>query len=231
MPKDVDTGQRSLKMARSYRGWLIAIALTGCLLDQASKYIVFAWLHNHPTRYDYANRVGTCELVPGAFKLYVQYTDKPVQGGERPFFGWLQSWSSDTLPRVNHGALFGFLHQHEITANYFFALISIIAGIAIVAWSFRPSTSHDRLLCLALGLILAGTLGNLYDRIVFEGVRDFLYFYWKEWPVFNIADCCLVCGAFVLLAQAFLTHPVPNPSPDSATETVAMPASQVLNAN
>jgi len=55
-----------------------------------------------------------------------------------------------------------------------------------------------------LGLILAGTLGNLYDRVVFNGVRDFLYFHLIEWPVFNIADCCLVCGAFLLLAQAFL---------------------------
>jgi signal peptidase II len=53
-------------------------------------------------------------------------------------------------------------------------------------------------------LILAGTLGNLYDRLVFDGVRDFLHFYLIDWPVFNIADCCLVCGAFLLLAQAFL---------------------------
>ena len=48
-------------------------------------------------------------------------------------------------------------------------------------------------------------LGNLFDRIVFHGVRDFLYFYWFEWPVFNIADCLLVCGAAVLLLQAFFT--------------------------
>jgi len=39
-------------------------------------------------------------------------------------------------------------------------------------------------------------------------VRDFLYFHWFEFPVFNVADCCLVCGAFLLLAQAFLHRPV-----------------------
>jgi signal peptidase II len=219
-------------MARSYRGWLIAIALTGAFVDQVSKYIVFGWLYNHPTYYraDLDN-VGEYEIVRGVFRLHVQYTKDPVQYGERPIFVWLQSWSSDKMPRVNHGALFGLFHEHKIAANYFFALVSIVAGLAIVGWSFRPNTSHDRLLCLALGLILAGTLGNLYDRIVFEGVRDFLHFYWFEWPVFNFADCCLVCGAFVLLAQAFLTHPAPNPAKNPVVDSVAIPASEVANAN
>ena len=72
----------------------------------------------------------------------------------------------------------------------------------------RPTTARDRALCGALGLILAGTLGNLYDRLIFDGVRDFLYFHWFEWPVFNLADCCLVCGAFLLLVQAFWSKPV-----------------------
>ena len=47
----------------------------------------------------------------------------------------------------------------------------------------------------ALGLILGGTLGNLYDRVVYDGVRDFIDWHYHdlEWPVFNIADCCLVC--------------------------------------
>ena len=35
------------------------------------------------------------------------------------------------------------------------------------------------------------------------GVRDFLYFYWFDFPVFNVADSCLVVGAALLLIQAF----------------------------
>ena len=52
-------------------------------------------------------------------------------------------------------------------------------------------------------MILAGTLGNFFDRMIFHGVRDFLYFYWFEWPVFNVADCMLVVGEGLLLFQAF----------------------------
>ena len=40
--------------------------------------------------------------------------------------------------------------------------------------------------------------------MVFNGVRDFLHWnYLFDWPVFNVADCCLVCGACLLLLQAF----------------------------
>ena len=57
----------------------------------------------------------------------------------------------------------------------------------------------------------AGTLGNFYDRVVFNGVRDFLHWNYRfDWPVFNIADCCLVCGAALLLVQAFLSSPKPS---------------------
>ena len=112
------------------------------------------------------------------------------------------------MPRVNKGALFGIGNEREGGANALFAGVSIFAGLAIISWSFYRATASDRLLCSALGLILAGTIGNLYDRLVFGGVRDFLHWYkLYDWPVFNIADCCLVCGAFLLLAHAFLTHP------------------------
>jgi lipoprotein signal peptidase len=67
-------------------------------------------------------------------------------------------------------------------------------------------------------------MGNLYDRVVFGGVRDFLHFYKFEWPVFNIADCCLVLGAGLLLVQAFLTHPAAAPeSANEREESIATP--------
>jgi lipoprotein signal peptidase len=82
------------------------------------------------------------------------------------------------------------------------------------------STRSDGWLSAALGLILAGTVGNFYDRVVFGGVRDFLYFYKINFPVFNGADCCLVCGAAMLLIHAFFLAPPETPKP---TEPAATP--------
>jgi lipoprotein signal peptidase len=117
---------------------------------------------------------------------------------------------------VNQGALFGLGKDFAYLANGVFAAVSVAAALAIVVWSRRPATGRDPCLCIALGLILAGTLGNLYDRIVFGGVRDFMHFYWIDWPVFNFADCCLVCGAGLLLAQAFFSRPVASYLPGHA---------------
>jgi signal peptidase II len=66
-------------------------------------------------------------------------------------------------------------------------------------WSFR----------LALGLILGGAAGNLYDRLVFGSVTDFLDFYWRSahFPVFNLADSAITCGAIVVMLNLWLGGP------------------------
>jgi signal peptidase II len=180
---------------RSYRGLFWGLVCAGTALDQVSKYGVFRWLY-HDDGVD-----GEYVVIPGAFRLLAQFTKETKSTDDA--LASLRTWSGDFLPRVNHGALFGFGGEYRTLANAIFAIVSIVAALAIIYWSTRPSTVRDRSLCAALGLILAGTLGNLYDRVVFNGVRDFLHFHLINWPVFNIADCCLVCGAFVLLSQAF----------------------------
>jgi lipoprotein signal peptidase len=125
----------------------------------------------------------------------------------------LQTWSAPDLPRVNHGALFGLGNDKKEDANRIFAVISVVAALAIIVWTSRRAAAADRWLCAALGLILGGTVGNLFDRLVFGGVRDFLYFYYVNWPVFNVADCALVCGAILLLFQALF---VPSKKPEAA---------------
>jgi lipoprotein signal peptidase len=200
---------------RHYRGLLWTLAVLGLLLDQGAKYGLFRWLYSPSLE-------GRYEVVPGAFRLIAQFTgERPAADGVR---GRLQAFNGPVLPRVNHGALFGLGNEHTALANAFFALVSVTAAGAIAVWSFRRTAARDRWLCAALGLILAGTLGNLYDRVVFGGVRDFFYFYWFEWPVFNVADCCLVVGAGLLLLQAFTTpagEKAKGPTPEPVTAAVA----------
>jgi signal peptidase II len=198
----------------SYRWLFWTLAILGLCLDQGSKYGVFAWLAHYPPN-AYLDREAA--VIPGVFYLSVTFTDKTDTGE-----GWrsrLRTISSDNLPKVNHGALWGIGDRRdgaedESDFNHVFALVSVAAAVAIIIWSFRKSTASDRWLCMALGLILAGTLGNLYDRVVFLGVRDFLqWVYLFNFPRFNIADSCLVCGAALLLVQAFFAVPHEKPRP------------------
>lgn len=57
----------------------------------------------------------------------------------------------------------------------------------------------------ALALILGGAVGNLYDRIVYHYVVDFLEvrIYHYHWPDFNVADSCICIGACLLLIEIF----------------------------
>ncbi len=182
---------------RSYRVLLWILAVLGLALDQSSKYAVFAWLGEKP-EHEYV----VFRTDKGGFQLVAQFDRE--DGGSR-------------IPHVNQGALFGFLRDHKTLANSGFAVVSLLAAAAIVYWSRHKSTARDRWLCGALGLILAGTLGNFYDRIVFNGVRDFLHWnYLFDWPVFNIADCCLVCGAGLLMLQAFATQPAKEETKENA---------------
>jgi lipoprotein signal peptidase len=147
---------------------------------------------------------------------------------------WLQplrSISGDHMPRVNHGALFGIGNRdaNGNDGNLFFSVVSLLAALAIIVWITRTNASRERFLCISLGLILAGTLGNLYDRVVFDGVRDFLHWhYWIDWPVFNLADCCLVCGAGMLLAQALFLQPKASDQPATVVSQEA-PVPEVVD--
>ncbi|MHC4416446.1 MAG: signal peptidase II [Planctomycetota bacterium] len=111
----------------------------------------------------------------------------------------------------NEGAVFG------IGANQrmFFIAFTIAALTAALAVFARWTSRRDRLAHVAIGLILAGGLGNLYDRLQFTFVRDFLHLLpgWRlpfglSWPggsdevfpwVFNTADVMLLIGMGLLM--------------------------------
>ena len=64
----------------------------------------------------------------------------------------------------------------------------------------------NRMLCAALALILGGALGNLWDRLLWGHVVDFLDFHaagW-HWPAFNVADSGISIGAVLLILESFV---------------------------
>lgn len=87
---------------------------------------------------------------------------------------------------------------------WFFAVVTLIVAVLIVATAFRHVSP---IAGLALGLVLGGALGNLTDRLTrgerFDGhVVDFIDL--QVWPVFNLADAAIVVGAIVLAMGSFL---------------------------
>ncbi|MDD4899272.1 MAG: signal peptidase II [Candidatus Omnitrophica bacterium] len=92
----------------------------------------------------------------------------------------------------NRGAAFGILKGKL----FLFILASLIALVVIYLNLKDKGKDNPFLFKFALGLILAGGLGNLIDRIFFGYVIDFLDF--RVWPVFNLADSAITVGAILL---------------------------------
>jgi signal peptidase II len=90
------------------------------------------------------------------------------------------------------------------------SIFTAIAALAVIGYSLR-SPVGNRLLQAALALVLGGALGNLYDRIAYGYVVDFLEFYVGayHWPAFNVSDSAITIGV-VLLALDIIRNENPR---------------------
>jgi signal peptidase II len=110
----------------------------------------------------------------------------------------------------NTGAAFSLFAESLSPAVVRNALIgfSIVAVIVVLGmiWRLGKAASPTG---VALGLILGGAIGNLYDRVTFHYVVDFLEvkIVHYHWPDFNVADSCIVIGACLLLLEIFRAQP------------------------
>lgn len=114
-----------------------------------------------------------------------------------------------------------------------FATMSGLAVVAILYFLFVAKHARSLWLTVALAFVMAGALGNLYDRLGLHGwkgpggepvyaVRDFLYFRFFEafdWAIFNVADTMLVTGAIMLVIQSLRSAP----AAEAAAQTTAQP--------
>lgn len=83
-----------------------------------------------------------------------------------------------------------------------------IAAILILAWMLWRIERQDRNTAMGLSLIFGGALGNVYDRVHFGTVTDFLDFYagTYHWYTFNLADVAICTGAGLLILSMLVTN-------------------------
>jgi signal peptidase II len=110
----------------------------------------------------------------------------------------------------NSGASFGLLPG----ALWLFLPVTVIA-LVMVAWFHRSLRGRTPWIHVILGMVLAGTVGNLTDRLRFGYVVDFVSVGFGDvrFPTFNVADASLVVGIILLVAYlTFMDRPSPPTS-------------------
>ncbi len=132
----------------------------------------------------------------------------------------------------NPGVIFGV----GPNAQKIWLAISVLAIPAILAIFFSVK-KPKWILTISLGMILAGTIGNMYDRVFTKehAVRDFLKFYYrtadgfeKVWPLFNLADSFICMGVFLLTVEMLFFDekkkaPAPEPAPPDPSGRAPQP--------
>ena len=106
----------------------------------------------------------------------------------------------------NPGAAFSFLSDQGGWQRYFLIAISLLA-ILYIPWLINQYKKNI-LIVIGLLLILGGAIGNLYDRISYGYVIDFIYLHFAEfyWPAFNVADSAISLGVLLFLYGSFKNY-------------------------
>ena len=136
-------------------------------------------------------------------KIYVINLDKKSLGSEifsSKFLNIHLIW--------NEGIAFGLLSFSQITLYNFITMI-IIVVILFVLIMILNNKSFKR---IALVMIFGGALGNLYDRIFFRAVPDFIDFHINDfhWFIFNVADIFITIGVFFMILLELVDNNIKN---------------------
>lgn len=197
--------------ARCARSWVVLAATSAIALviDLATKHLAFRFVAETPV-----NIVREEVLAAGPGRL--QSLIPPHESVT------IIPWLLDLQLVLNAGAVFGAGQGRR----WFFIVFTFFA-LSFAFWMFaRWTDRRDRLSHIAIGLLIAGGLGNLYDRMMFACVRDFLHplpsavlpFGWSwpsgdrlVWPyVSNIADAFLILGIGVLVIKLWRADEAPR---------------------
>lgn len=138
-----------------------------------------------------------------ATNILLQHLLMHVGAGDRVLVPGLADFS----PAWNHGVSFSLFVQDSATGWHLLValLLAISAVVAVMMWR-----AASGLAAIGLALILGGALGNLRDRVLYDGaVFDFLALHLGAMPLFvcNLPDIFISVGAVLLLLDSFLEKP------------------------
>ncbi len=95
----------------------------------------------------------------------------------------------------NRGSAFGMLQNQKV----FILFVGFVFLAMILLFLLKlPQQKKYCVVHILLSFIIAGGVGNMIDRIRFDYVVDFISFVLIDYPIFNVADCYIVCGTIVL---------------------------------
>jgi signal peptidase II len=117
----------------------------------------------------------------------------------------------DIVHSQNRGVAFGIMNDSTSTWRTAVLIVFSAAALLLVAGLLWRSARMDRWTVTGLALVLGGAAGNLFDRVMWGRVTDFLEFYIGSlhWPTFNVADSCIVIGSALLLLELLKTRRQP----------------------
>ncbi len=99
-------------------------------------------------------------------------------------------WFESTL---NTGVAFSWFEGN----SWVFFVIAIVASAFFVYLICSKKWLNGKFEKIAIGLILGGTISNAIDRLIFKGVRDFIYLKFMNFAIFNLADFAITIGAIL----------------------------------
>lgn len=112
-----------------------------------------------------------------------------------PFFNLTLVW--------NRGVSLGLFPTTSDSGRFLLVGLTTLITVAVAVWLWRAQRAH---VVLALGSVLGGALGNIWDRLSYGAVADFLHFHAWEYSfyVFNAADAAISLGLGVLVLDGLL---------------------------
>jgi signal peptidase II len=117
----------------------------------------------------------------------------------------------------NTGAAWSFLADAGGWQRWGLSGLAIVVSVVFLVWLRRIDGSKQRVLSIAITLIMGGALGNVIDRLRLGHVVDFVVVHWNAhyFPAFNVADACITLGAIALFYDAFFDGRAQNGRKDA----------------